>query len=101
MTNTRVLGLSLAGILLTSIVTGGLTPQSPPAARAQAHASAKNASVTRNTAKPTIVLVHVERFFAKRMGAKTSEIRASHVLFISHPLDVARLIEQAALSAAQ
>src|SRR3954471_22653442 len=34
----------------------------------------------------------LERFYAKRMGAKTSEIKASHVLFISHPLEIARVI---------
>lgn len=38
----------------------------------------------------------LERFYAKRMGAKTFEIKASHVLFISHPLEIARVIEQAA-----
>ncbi|HKI01134.1 MAG TPA: alpha/beta hydrolase [Thermoanaerobaculia bacterium] len=38
----------------------------------------------------------LERFYAKRMGAKTTEIKASHVPFISHPAEVARLIEQAA-----
>ena len=38
----------------------------------------------------------LERFYAKRMGARTSEIDASHVAFISHPKVVARLIEQAA-----
>ena len=38
----------------------------------------------------------LERFYAKRIGAKTSEIKSSHVPFISHPAEVARLIEQAA-----
>jgi pimeloyl-ACP methyl ester carboxylesterase len=38
----------------------------------------------------------LERFYAKRMGAKTVEIKASHVVFISHPAEVARIIEQAA-----
>lgn len=38
----------------------------------------------------------LERFYAKRMNAKTSEIKASHVAFISHPAEVARVIEQAA-----
>jgi pimeloyl-ACP methyl ester carboxylesterase len=38
----------------------------------------------------------LERFYAKRMKAKTSEVKASHVAFISHPDVVARLIEQAA-----
>jgi pimeloyl-ACP methyl ester carboxylesterase len=40
----------------------------------------------------------LERFYAKRMGAKTIEIKSSHVAFISHPAEVARLIEQAASS---
>jgi pimeloyl-ACP methyl ester carboxylesterase len=38
----------------------------------------------------------LERFYAKRMGAKTTEIKSSHVPFVSHPKEVARLIEQAA-----
>ena len=43
----------------------------------------------------------LERFYAKRMKAKTSEVKASHVAFISHPDVVARLIEQAAGAAAK
>jgi pimeloyl-ACP methyl ester carboxylesterase len=39
-----------------------------------------------------------QRFYAKRMGAKTIEIKSSHVVFISHPKEVAAVIEQAALS---
>lgn len=38
----------------------------------------------------------LERFMAKRIGAKTTEIKASHVPFISHPNEVAKLIEAAA-----
>ncbi|WDT75553.1 MAG: alpha/beta hydrolase [Candidatus Manganitrophus sp.] len=38
----------------------------------------------------------LERFYAKRMGAKTTEIKSSHVSFISHPKEVTQLIEQAA-----
>ena len=38
----------------------------------------------------------LERFYAKRMGATTSEIESSHVPFISHPQKVVRLIEKAA-----
>ncbi|PLP97153.1 alpha/beta hydrolase [Cupriavidus pauculus] len=38
----------------------------------------------------------LERFMAKRMGAFTIEIPASHVSLISHPKDVADLIVQAA-----
>ena len=37
----------------------------------------------------------LERFMAKRIGAKTTEIKASHVPFISHPREVANLIEAA------
>lgn len=38
----------------------------------------------------------MERFFAERMGATTSEIKASHVAFISQPNEVFKLIETAA-----
>ena len=38
----------------------------------------------------------LERFHAKRMKAHTSEIKSSHVAFLSPPAVVARLIEQAA-----
>jgi len=37
----------------------------------------------------------LERFYAKRMGAKTTEIRSSHVPFLSHPVEVANVIEAA------
>ncbi len=37
-----------------------------------------------------------ERFFAQRMGAVTVEIASSHVAMVSHPKQVADLIEQAA-----
>ena len=37
----------------------------------------------------------LQRFMAKRIGAKTTEIKASHVPFISHPREVANLIEAA------
>jgi hypothetical protein len=36
---------------------------------------------------------------AKRIGAKTTEIKASHVPFISHPREVAKLIIETASSA--
>jgi pimeloyl-ACP methyl ester carboxylesterase len=38
----------------------------------------------------------LERFMAKRIGANTTEIKASHVSFISHPNEVVKLIEAAA-----
>ena len=40
----------------------------------------------------------LERFFAQRMGAKTIEIKSSHVVFMSHPKEVAAVIESAARS---
>jgi pimeloyl-ACP methyl ester carboxylesterase len=39
---------------------------------------------------------NAERMFASRMGATTVEVPASHVAMVSHPGDVARLIEAAA-----
>lgn len=41
----------------------------------------------------------LERFFAKRMGATTTEINSSHVVFMSHPKEVAGVIETAARAA--
>src|ERR1700685_187949 len=38
----------------------------------------------------------LERFMAKRMGAKTIEIKASHLSLISHPEEIAGLIMEAA-----
>jgi pimeloyl-ACP methyl ester carboxylesterase len=38
----------------------------------------------------------LERFMAKRMGAKTIEVKASHLSLISQPFDIARLILDAA-----
>jgi pimeloyl-ACP methyl ester carboxylesterase len=38
----------------------------------------------------------LERFMAKRMGAKTIEVKASHLSLISHPDEVANLILEAA-----
>lgn len=38
----------------------------------------------------------LERWYAKRIRATTTEIKASHVPFLSHPMEVARVIEAAA-----
>ena len=38
----------------------------------------------------------LERFMAKRIGAQTKEIKASHVGFISQPAEIAKVIEAAA-----
>ena len=40
-----------------------------------------------------------QRMMAKRMKAKTIEVKSSHVAYISHPRESARLIEEAATSA--
>jgi pimeloyl-ACP methyl ester carboxylesterase len=42
-----------------------------------------------------------ERFLAKRMKAQTTEIKASHVTFLSHPAEVAKVIAEAATAAAK
>jgi pimeloyl-ACP methyl ester carboxylesterase len=41
----------------------------------------------------------LQRFMAKRMGAKTIEVKASHLALISHPDEIATLILQAASGA--
>jgi len=38
----------------------------------------------------------LQRFMAKRMGAKTIEVKASHLGLISHPDEIASLIKEAA-----
>jgi pimeloyl-ACP methyl ester carboxylesterase len=38
----------------------------------------------------------LERFYAKRIGATTTEIRSSHVPFVTHPKEVVKVIEAAA-----
>jgi pimeloyl-ACP methyl ester carboxylesterase len=38
----------------------------------------------------------LQRYYAKRIRATTTEIKASHVPFLSHPKEVARVIEAAA-----
>jgi hypothetical protein len=40
-----------------------------------------------------------ERMMAKRANAETVEVNASHVAYMSHPLEAAKLIEDAATSA--
>lgn len=38
----------------------------------------------------------LERFYAKRMKAHTTEVKSSHVMYIAHPVEVAKAIEEAA-----
>ena len=42
----------------------------------------------------------LERFYARRMNAHTTEVRSSHVMYISHPAAVLKVIEQAASATA-
>jgi pimeloyl-ACP methyl ester carboxylesterase len=42
----------------------------------------------------------LERFYAKRMNAHTREVKSSHVMYISHPVEVAKVIEEAAKATA-
>ena len=44
----------------------------------------------------SIINPNLERFFAKRMNAKVTEIKSSHVIFLSHPQAVVRVIREAA-----
>ncbi len=41
----------------------------------------------------------LERFYAKRMGATTTELKSSHVSFLSHTNEVVKVIEAAATAA--
>jgi pimeloyl-ACP methyl ester carboxylesterase len=43
-----------------------------------------------------IINPDLERFMAKRMGAETIDVKASHLSLISHPEEIARLILEAA-----
>jgi hypothetical protein len=38
---------------------------------------------------------------SRRAGSKVVEVNSSHVAFLSHPADVARLIEQAAVGSSR
>jgi len=43
----------------------------------------------------------LERFYAKRMKAQTTEVKSSHIMYIAHPEAVAKVIEAAAKAASQ
>jgi hypothetical protein len=43
----------------------------------------------------------LQRFMANRIGARTSEIQVSHLLYLSHPQEVANLIIEAASAAVE
>jgi hypothetical protein len=52
------------------------------------------------SANDHVINPDLERFFAKRMNAKTSETNASHVSFISQPAVAAQIIMDAAKTVA-
>ena len=45
-----------------------------------------------------VIKPELQRFMAERMGARVSELDASHVAYVSHPTEVARLIDEVASS---
>jgi hypothetical protein len=47
-----------------------------------------------------VIKPELQRFMAQRMGAQLSELDASHVAYVSHPTEVARLIDDVASSVA-
>ena len=49
--------------------------------------------------RDNVINPDLERFFAKRMNATTTEINSSHVVFMSHPKEVVAVIESAARAA--
>ena len=48
------------------------------------------------TTKDGVLSTDLQRFMAKRAGSKVTEIASSHVAFISHPEETAKVIEAAA-----
>jgi hypothetical protein len=63
---------------------------------------------TNSSGEPTFYMVasadrsinpQQERMMAKRAKAKTVEVNARHVAYMSHPKETAKLIEEAATSA--
>src|SRR3954465_2356999 len=58
MTTTRIVALSLASVVLTTLTAGELNAQSARASKAHAAPGAGAATISRSTAKPVIVLVH-------------------------------------------
>jgi pimeloyl-ACP methyl ester carboxylesterase len=72
-------------------INGQIFGQSPAAAAWKSIPSWYLVATEDNAINPDL-----ERFYAKRMGATTSEITSSHVPFISHPKQVVGLIEKAA-----
>ena len=49
-----------------------------------------------NACRQRLAQSDLERFMAKRIGAQTKEIKASHAGFISQPAEIAKVIEAAA-----
>ena len=47
------------------------------------------------TSRDEAINPELQRFYAKRIGARTTEIKSSHVSFLSHPKEVVKVIAEA------
>jgi pimeloyl-ACP methyl ester carboxylesterase len=86
-----------AGFMALSQVTPAAQAATSPVTQAAWKTKPSWAIVSRDdrTVNPDL-----ERFMAQRAGSRTVEIGGSHVAFIAHPAQVAKVIEQAAAAAA-
>ena len=80
-----------AGAAKHSVTTGAITQAKTTVAAWRVKPTWYAVSTQDRTINPDL-----ERYYAKRIGATTTEIKASHVPFLSHPKEVARVIEAAA-----
>lgn len=87
-----------ARFMALSQVTPAVQAATAPVAQAAWKTKPSWAIVSRNdrTVNPDL-----ERFMARRAGSRTVEIAGSHVAFIAHPAQVAKVIEQAAAAAGE
>jgi pimeloyl-ACP methyl ester carboxylesterase len=53
------------------------------------------------TTEDRMIPPDAQRTMSKRAGVKVVEVKGSHAIYLSHPQDVAALIEKAAQSAAR
>jgi hypothetical protein len=68
--------------------------------RCNSHSTRHCLPARRVSAEDRTINPDLERFMAKRMGAKTIELKASHLSLISHPEEITRLILEAAQAGA-
>ena len=68
-------------------------------ARPRTPLGVRNRASMRSRREDRTINPDLQRFMAKRMGATTIEVKASHLSLISHPQEIANLIVQAAAQA--